>query len=227
MNFADIPIHPSWKNLLKEEFEKPYMLELQEFLKHEVLSGNTIFPPAHLIFNALYQTPFEKVKIVLLGQDPYHGPNQAEGLCFSVPQEIKPPPSLQNIFKELISDLGIKKPSSGSLLSWAKQGALLLNCTLSVRKGEAKSHFGKGWEIFTDKIIQLLYEKKEPIVFLLWGKPAIDKLRGKMKNHHLILTAPHPSPLSAYTGFFGCAHFSQSNQFLKQHGRQEMDWSLR
>ena len=217
----------SWYQLLHLELEKPYMRDLKQFLIQEASFGKTIYPPSQEVFQALCQTPLNEVKVVIIGQDPYHGPGQAEGLCFSVPKNIPPPPSLQNIFKELQSDLGIPKPSHGHLSHWAKQGVLLLNATLTVRAGEPKSHFGKGWEEFTDKIVQILYQRLDPIVFILWGKSAINKLVYKtISSPHLVLTAPHPSPLSAYAGFFGCSHFSKTNAFLKAHKKTEVDWSL-
>ncbi len=219
----------SWKALLSLEFEKPYMQELKNFLEKEMGSATPIYPPAPLIFNALAQTPFDAVKVVIIGQDPYHGKDQAEGLSFSVPKGIVPPPSLQNIFKELEKDVGMPRPSHGNLLSWAKQGVLLLNATLTVREGQPKSHFGRGWERFTDKIVESLCQKRDPIVFLLWGKSALDKfqhIENRGPSPHLVLTAPHPSPLSAYAGFFGCCHFSKTNQFLLSVGKTEIDWSL-
>lgn len=229
VDFDLIPMEASWHLLLHPEFEKPYMKNLKAFLSQEMAS-NTVYPPRELIFNALCHTPYDKVKVVIIGQDPYHGPSQAEGLCFSVPKNVPIPPSLQNIFKELHSDLGIPKPPHGSLVSWAKQGVLLLNATLTVRANVAKSHFGKGWETFTDKIVQILSEKVEPIVFLLWGRSAIDKYKhicdSNRNSNHLVLTAAHPSPLSAYAGFFGCRHFSRANQFLKEHNRTEIDWNV-
>lgn len=220
---------PSWKEKLQSEFEKPYMQSLKQFLQQEMREKQIIYPPMKQLFNAFYWTPFDKVKVVIVGQDPYHGKGQAEGLCFSVPKGIPIPPSLQNIFKELHSEYQIEKPSHGSLISWAEQGVLLLNATLTVRENQPKSHYGKGWEIFTDKIIQLLIEKRDPIVFLLWGKSAIEKFEHFRQKPipHLVLTAPHPSPLSAYTGFFGCAHFSKTNAFLKEHGKTEIDWKLK
>lgn len=228
INFDCIPMESGWRMQLHQEFEKPYMLDLKQFLDKEFSSGKTIFPPKELIFNALNQTPYEEIKVVIMGQDPYHGIGQAEGLSFSVPKNIRPPPSLQNIFKELQSDLKVPKPSHGSLISWAKQGVLLLNATLTVREGQPKSHFGKGWETFTDKIIQSLCEKSDPIVFMLWGNSAIEKFKtaGFASSPHLVLTAPHPSPLSAYTGFFGCSHFSKANLFLKSHHKSEIHWEL-
>lgn len=229
LDFYRIPMEASWHQFLHPEFEKPYMLDLKQFLIQE-MSSQTVYPPQELIFNALVHTPYDKVKVVIMGQDPYHGPGQAEGLSFSVPKNVPKPPSLQNIFKELHSDLNIPIPSHGSLVSWAKQGVLLLNATLTVRAHSAKSHFGKGWETFTDKIIQVLCEKKEPIAFLLWGRSAIDKYKHicgpNTPSHHLVLTSVHPSPLSAYGGFFGCRHFSKANEFLKKHHKTEVDWNI-
>lgn len=228
MNLIELPMDPSWRERLKDEFEKPYMKSLKQFLQQEIASKAVVYPPMKQVFNALSLTPFDQVKVVIVGQDPYHGPGQAEGLSFSVPRGIKPPPSLQNIFKEIHSEFKFPKPSHGSLVSWAKQGVLLLNTTLTVRENQPKSHFGQGWEPFTDKIIQLLADKTDPIVFLLWGKSAIDKFQHiqNKPSPHLILTAPHPSPFSAHTGFFGCAHFSKTNEFLKMHHKKEIDWSL-
>ncbi len=219
MNFPNIPT--SWKELLLSEFDKPYMRELIEFLRMETAQ---IYPPKELIFNALEMTPPELVKVVIIGQDPYHGPGQAEGLCFSVPENIPTPPSLKNIFKELQSEFKGPKPTHGSLKHLAKQGVLLLNATLTVRKGKPKSHFGRGWELFTDKIVELLCATENPMVFLLWGKSAIDKVKNINCPKKLVLKAPHPSPLSAYTGFFGCAHFSKANAFLKAHNVEEINW---
>ncbi len=218
-----------WAEELAEEFKKPYMLALQEFLKEEIAAGKTVYPPEELIFNAFCQTPFDKVKVVILGQDPYHNPGQAHGLSFSVPKEIPPPPSLKNIFQELMGDVGISAPKHGCLISWAKQGVLLLNATLTVRANEPKSHYGKGWELFTDAVILKLAQKKEARVFILWGKSAQEKCEHIIKEgseNHLILQAPHPSPYSANSGFFGCKHFSKANAYLKKHGRTEIDWSL-
>jgi uracil-DNA glycosylase len=212
-------MHPSWENLLRPEFEKPYMQKLKQFLIEELRSKIPIYPPKNLVFNALRLTPFDQVKVVIIGQDPYHGPGQAEGLCFSVPNEVRPPPSLQNIFKELKIS-----PKSGSLTHWAEQGILLLNATLTVREGEPKSHFGQGWELFTDKIVELLAQENRPIVFLLWGRSAIEKCKRVTAPQHLVLTAPHPSPLSAYSGFFGCGHFVKANAFLKKHYNMEIQF---
>lgn len=203
----------SWLERLKGEFQKPYMKELEAFLAREAAGGAVVYPPYELIFNAFCQTPFEAVKVVIMGQDPYHGEGQAHGLSFSVPKGVPTPPSLLNIFKELRDDLGMAIPKHGCLEGWARQGVLLLNATLTVRANEAKSHFGKGWEVFTDKVVQLLCEKKDPIVFLLWGKSALEKYQhipACGTGSHLALTAPHPSPLSAHAGFLGCRHFSKN-----------------
>ncbi len=217
-----------WKEVLREEFDQPYMKQLQAFLAREIQEGHTIYPPGHLIFNALCQTPFDEVKVVIVGQDPYHGEGQAHGLSFSVPKGVTPPPSLQNIFKEIVEDVKISMAQQGNLLSWAKQGILLLNATLTVRKAEPKSHYGKGWEIFTDHIIEKLVLKKDPIVFLLWGKSAQEKCERvfQRKNHpHLVCSAAHPSFYSA-SGFFGCKHFSKTNEFLKTVGKSPINWQI-
>lgn len=218
----------SWLDRLQAEFEKPYMKEIESFLAGEIRSGAVVYPPFELIFNAFCQTPFDEVKVVIMGQDPYHGEGQAHGLSFSVPMGVAPPPSLQNIFKELKADLGIMPPNHGCLIDWAREGVLLLNATLTVRAGEPKSHFGRGWEIFTDKVIKLLCEKKDPIVFVLWGKSALEKFEhiSSRAGHHLVLTAPHPSPFSAHTGFLGCRHFSKVNDFLKSVGKKPIDWAI-
>ncbi len=230
MKESQILMEASWLEKLEGEFEKPYMKELAAFLGKEISEGKTVYPPLEKIFNALCQTPFDQTKVVVIGQDPYHGPNQAHGLSFSVPLGEPPPPSLQNIFKELKSDLGLDVPSHGHLEAWAKQGVLLLNATLTVRANEAKSHYGRGWELFTDKIVQILAEREDPIVFLLWGKSAQDKWKlassGLAQGRHLVLTAPHPSPLSAHAGFFGCRHFSQANEFLEKSKKTPIDWRL-
>ncbi|MES2273602.1 MAG: uracil-DNA glycosylase [Chlamydiota bacterium] len=216
----------SWLERLAGEFEKPYMKQLEAFLAQENGRGAVIYPPFELTFNALCQTPFDQVKVVIMGQDPYHGPNQAHGLSFSVPKGVAPPPSLLNIFKELKEDLGILPRGHGCLEDWAQQGVLLLNATLTVRANEAKSHHGRGWEVFTDRIVQLLCTRADPIVFLLWGKSAFDKFQqiGALSSQHLVLTAPHPSPLSAYAGFLGCRHFSKANAFLEKVGKKPIDW---
>lgn len=218
----------SWLALLQEEFEKPYMKELEAFLTQEGKVGAVVYPPSEFVFNAFFHTPFDRVKVVIMGQDPYHGPGQAHGLSFSVPPEIPLPPSLQNIFKELHSDLGVPLPSHGCLIEWARQGVLLLNATLTVRANEPKSHYGRGWELFTDRVMQLLCARKNPLVFLLWGKSAADKFRhmGAHTSHHLALMAPHPSPFSVHSGFFGCRHFSKANEFLKRMGEKPIDWAI-
>ena len=220
----------SWLNRLASEFEKPYMRGLEAFLAQEFSAKKVIYPPFDLTFNAFCQTPFDQVKVVIIGQDPYHGPGQAHGLCFSVPKGIPAPPSLQNIFKELSADLGIPVPSHGCLLEWAHQGVLLLNATLTVRENEPRSHYGKGWEEFTDRVVQLLAARTDPIVFVLWGRSALEKwqhLSMEEQNRHLVLKAAHPSPLSAYAGFMGCRHFSKINDFIKQSNRQPIDWMIR
>lgn len=221
-----IDLHPSWLSHLAGEFEQSYMKELRAFLIAEKQQGKIIYPPAKNIFNAFNSTPLDEVKVVILGQDPYHGPNQAHGLCFSVQPGIPAPPSLQNMFKELNRDLGIPVPPHGCLQSWANQGVLLLNATLTVEQGRAGSHQGKGWEIFTDKAIQLVNEHCSEVVFLLWGSYAQKKAAFINGNNHLILKAPHPSPLSAHRGFIGCGHFSKANQFLTQHNKSPIEWRL-
>jgi uracil-DNA glycosylase len=221
----------SWLALLQDEFEKPYMKKLEAFLAKEISAGKVIYPTFELIFNAFCQTPYDQVKVVVIGQDPYHGPGQAHGLSFSVPKGVPLPPSLQNIFKELKDDLGVSSPSNGCLLDWAKQGVLLLNATLTVRANEARSHHGQGWEVFTDRVVQLLCARAQPTAFLLWGKSALEKFEhfrpSGNGSQHLVLTAAHPSPLSAHAGFFGCRHFSKTNAFLKKNGKTEIDWSIR
>ncbi|MEN9654013.1 MAG: uracil-DNA glycosylase [Chlamydiota bacterium] len=220
----------SWLERLAPEFEKPYMARLQEFLGQEQASDAVVYPPFGQIFEALCLTPFDEVKVVIMGQDPYHGPGQAHGLAFSVPPGVPIPPSLQNIFKELKSDLGVVPPNHGCLEGWAKQGVLLLNATLTVREGQPKSHYGQGWEVFTDAVVRLLCQKQDPIVFLLWGKSALEKFQHihdpAQPARHLVLTAPHPSPLSAYNGFFGCRHFSKTNEFLQRQSKKIVKWSL-
>ncbi|MFM1874583.1 MAG: hypothetical protein RL266_320 [Bacteroidota bacterium] len=219
-------IESSWLELLKDEFDAEYFSELKRFLLTEKKT-ETVYPPGPLIFNAFDQTPVQKVKAVILGQDPYHGPGQAHGLCFSVNDGIRFPPSLQNIFKELKSDIGLDEPSSGNLTKWADQGVLLLNATLTVRAGNAGSHQGKGWERFTDSAISRLSDERKNLVFLLWGRYAQNKEALINKNNgHLILKAPHPSPFSAHTGFLGCKHFSKTNMFLVENGIAPIDWTL-
>ncbi len=217
-----IKITKNWANLLSGEFEKPYFKELQAFLEEEY-STRTIYPPMENIFSALNATKYEDVKVVIIGQDPYHEPNQAHGLAFSVQDGITLPPSLENIYKEIESDLGITCEKSGNLIRWAKQGVLLLNTSLTVRRGQANSHRGKGWEIFTERIIELLSKRSDPMVFMLWGSNA-QAFIPKIAGQHLVLKAPHPSPLSAYRGFFGCHHFSKANEFLAEHGKTPIDW---
>ncbi len=214
-----------WDELLKDEFAKPYYQNLRRFLKYEY-SHDTIYPDMYDIFNALKLTPYHGVKAVILGQDPYHGPGQAHGLCFSVKKGVAPPPSLCNVFTEIQNDLGIAPPSHGELTQWAKQGVLLLNTVLTVRAGRANSHRGMGWEIFTDQVIELLNEREKPMVFLLWGANAREKGKLITNPAHRVLTAAHPSPLSAYNGFFGCRHFSKTNEFLQSVGEQPVCWQL-
>lgn len=214
-----------WNEILAGEFESAYYLQLRQFLKQEYRS-TTVYPDMYDIFNALRYTDYGDVQAVILGQDPYHGPGQAHGLAFSVKRGVQTPPSLVNIYKEIQSDLGISPPSHGNLEHWAKQGVLLLNTALTVRGGQANSHRGKGWETFTDHIIERLAQREEPIVFLLWGANAKGKVPLLQNTNHLILTAPHPSPLSAHSGFFGCRHFSKCNEFLAAHGRTPIDWSV-
>lgn len=216
----------SWDELLQDEFAKEYYRDLREILKKEY-GLHTIYPDMYHIFEAFKLTAYEDVKVVILGQDPYHGPNQAHGLSFSVMPRVNIPPSLLNIYKELHDDVGISIPNHGHLVSWAKQGVFLLNASLTVRKGQANSHQRIGWETFTESVIHLLGKRKEPMVFLLWGKNAMEKEAMIDKNAgHLILKAPHPSPFSANRGFFGCKHFSKTNEFLKQRGMKEIDWKI-
>ena len=218
-------IEEGWKKILWEEFQSPYFSELKKFLLEETAS-RTIYPPGLHIFNAFQHTPFDRVKVVILGQDPYHGAGQAHGLCFSVPPGIKAPPSLVNIFKELQSDLGIAIPAHGNLESWADQGVLLLNATLTVRAGEAGSHQNRGWETFTNAVIGKISREKTNVVFLLWGRYAQAKESLVDGEKHLVLKAAHPSPFSAYNGFFGCQHFSKANSFLEQKGIEPLNWTL-
>ena len=218
-------IEESWKSVLSAEFSKPYFVELKAFLLEEKKKFR-VFPPGSLIFNAFNHTPFAKVKVVFIGQDPYHGYGQAHGLCFSVPSGIPKPPSLNNIFIELKNDLGINPPTHGNLEKWADQGVLLLNATLTVRENQAGSHQRKGWETFTDEAIRLISEQKDGVIFVLWGNFAIAKRELIDSSRHLVLTAAHPSPLSASRGFFGCRHFSKINEILTKQGKQEIDWRL-
>lgn len=220
-----VNIGNSWDDVLKGEFEKDYYLKLREFLKVEY-STQTIYPNMYDIFNALKFTPYEDVKAVILGQDPYHQPGQAHGLCFSVQKGIQKPPSLVNIFKELKGDLGIEPPSHGNLESWAKNGVMLLNTALTVRESCANSHKGKGWEIFTDRVIELLNEREKPMVFILWGGNAKAKEKLITGSQHCIIKSVHPSPLSAYNGFFGGKYFSRTNEFLESTGQDPIDWAI-
>ena len=214
-----------WDALLADEIQKDYYLKLRQFLISEYTTRR-IYPPMEDIFNALRHTSYSDVRAVILGQDPYHGPGQAHGMCFSVKRGTPPPPSLQNIFKEIKSDLGIDPPQHGELTSWADNGVLLLNTVLTVREGQPNSHKGMGWEQFTDRIIQLLNERQQPMVFLLWGGNARSKARLITNPAHLVLQCAHPSPLSAYNGFFGCSHFSKTNEFLVSRGMKPIDWKL-
>jgi uracil-DNA glycosylase len=222
----EIRLEPSWKQRLAPEFSRPYMVALREFLVQRRRAGAVIYPPGAKIFNALDSTPFEAVKVVVLGQDPYHGPGQAHGLCFSVRLGVPTPPSLINIFKEIEDDLGMPAPDHGYLQHWANQGVLLLNAVLTVERGRAGAHQGKGWEQFTDQVVRLLNAERDGLVFLLWGSYALKKGAVIDRDRHLVLTAPHPSPLSAHRGFFGCRHFSKANHYLEQRGLAGIDWSL-
>ena len=219
----DVKIEESWKNQLQDEFEKPYFKQLTEFVRSEYASQQ-IFPPAKLIFNAFDQCPFDRVKVVILGQDPYHGPGQAHGLCFSVNDGVDFPPSLRNIFKEIQADTGAPIPTTGNLERWAKQGVLLLNATLTVRAHLAGSHQKKGWELFTDAVIHLVANKSDHVVFILWGNYAISKGAFIDPQKHLILKSVHPSPLSASRGFFGNKQFSTTNKYLEEHGKEAVKW---
>lgn len=223
MSTVNPVIEESWKQRLMDEFTASYFSQLKEFLVEEK-NNYKIYPPGSQIFNAFNFTPFDEVKVVILGQDPYHGPGQAHGLCFSVPDGVQRPPSLQNIFKEIHQDLGIPVPATGNLEKWARQGVLLLNATLTVRARQAGSHQKRGWEQFTDSAIRKLSQEREHLVFLLWGSYAIAKRELIDASKHLILTSPHPSPLSASRGFFGNRHFSKTNHYLREHGIKEIDW---
>lgn len=222
----DVKIESSWKEVLKDEFQKSYFEQIVMFLKHEKALNKIIYPPGNLIFNAFEKTPFDDVKVVILGQDPYHGPGQAHGLCFSVQKGVKPPPSLVNIYKELQSDVGIPIPETGDLTKWAEHGVLLLNAMLTVRNGEPASHSKIGWESFTDAVIRKISDLKEGVVFMLWGKFAQDKQVLIDATKHYILKAAHPSPFSADKGFFGCRHFSKANELLVKDGKAPVDWQL-
>lgn len=220
-----VHIGNDWDNILKDEFEKPYYKELRQFLKEQYRKF-TVYPDMYDIFNALKYTSYADTKVVIIGQDPYHEPNQAHGLCFSVLKGVQPPPSLVNIYKELKDDIGFNIPNHGELTKWAKQGVLMLNTVLTVRKGEANSHKGKGWEQFTDRIISEINKKETPVVFLLWGSPAKAKVQIIDNKKHIKLTSVHPSPLSAYRGFFGCKHFSKTNELLISKGLSPIDWQI-
>ena len=222
----DVKIEDSWKEVLTEEFKKPYFEQIVNFLKTEKAAGKIIYPTGSAIFNAFDKTPFDKVKVVILGQDPYHGFKQAHGLSFSVQPGVKLPPSLQNIFKEIKTDIGIDNNSTGDLTPWAEQGVLLLNAALTVRDGEPMSHAKIGWAQFTDAIIKIISNKKENVVFLLWGKFAQDKQILIDTDSHYVLKSAHPSPLSAHNGFFGCKHFSKTNEILVKHGENPINWKL-
>lgn len=221
-----VKLDDSWKAALSEELASPYMADLRSFLKAEMAAGKEIFPKGSETFAALDLTPLDRVKIVILGQDPYHGDGQAHGLCFSVQPGVRTPPSLKNIYKELAADLGIAPAKHGNLVSWAQQGVLLLNSVLTVERGLAASHRGRGWERFTDAVIARVNELRNPVVFLLWGSYAQKKAQFVDASRHLVLKAPHPSPLSAHTGFLGCRHFSQANAFLEKNGMEPVDWQL-
>lgn len=220
-----VSIGNDWDALLADEFKKDYYLKLRQFLKEEY-STRRIFPSMYDIFNAFRYTPYNHVKAVILGQDPYHGEGQAHGLCFSVKDGVAPPPSLVNIFKEIKTDVGAENKNCGCLVKWAESGVLMLNSVLTVREGSAGSHRGKGWEVFTDRVIELLNNREKPIVFLLWGNYAKSKRALITSKQHLVLTAAHPSPLSASNGFFGCRHFSKTNSFLTENNTEPVDWQL-
>ena len=223
---GNVQLQESWLKRLEGEFQREYMQKLREFLIVRKQHRAIIYPPGSQIFNALDSTPFEQVRVVILGQDPYHGPGQAHGLCFSVQHGVRVPPSLANIYREIESDLGIAPPRHGCLQTWAEQGVLLLNAVLTVERGQAGSHQGKGWETFTDAVVQLLNDEREGLVFMLWGSYAQKKGAMIDRNKHLVLKAPHPSPLSAHRGFLGCRHFSSANKYLHKHQQQTIDWSV-
>ncbi|MCX2981854.1 uracil-DNA glycosylase [Halieaceae bacterium IMCC14734] len=221
-----VSLEASWLRALQTEFDSDYMIQLGDFLRAEKQAGKTIYPASAQIFSALDQTPLDSVKVVILGQDPYHGPGQAHGLCFSVLPGVRVPPSLVNIYKELETELGVTMPAQGCLTGWTQQGVLLLNSVLTVEHGQAASHQGKGWERFTDRVISIVNEQRESVVFMLWGAYAQRKGAIIDRDRHCVLEAPHPSPLSAYRGFFGCGHFVEANQYLQQQGLDPIDWSL-
>lgn len=221
----EIRLEASWKARLEDDFRQPYMQALRRYLLDRKRDGAVIYPPGPLIFNALDSTPFERVKVVILGQDPYHGPGQAHGLCFSVPEGVPAPPSLLNIFREIREDVGEISSTGGNLQRWAEQGVLLLNAVLTVERGRAGAHQGKGWELFTDRVVSELNDGRDGLVFLLWGSYAMKKGAAIDRSRHLVLTAPHPSPLSAHRGFFGCRHFSKANAWLQRQGREPIRWT--
>lgn len=218
-------IHNDWWPFLQEEWKQPYFVKLSSFI-HEAYATRTVFPPKNKVFSAFEACNYADIKVVILGQDPYHEVNQAHGMCFSVNPGIKIPPSLVNIYKELQDDVGCYIPNNGYLMPWAKQGVFLLNTVMTVEEGKANSHAGKGWEIFTDHTIQKINEKQTPVVFLLWGRNARNKASMIDHTKHLVLECAHPSPLSAYNGFFGCHHFSKANAFLKEHGEEPIHWQI-
>jgi uracil-DNA glycosylase len=220
-----LQLEPEWKATLAGEFEQGYMQKLREFLQQRLAAGAHIYPKGENYFNAFNRTPLGKVKVVILGQDPYHGPGQAHGLCFSVPRGVAPPPSLINIYKELLADLGLKMPAHGCLEGWAAQGVFLLNSVLTVEQGQAAAHQGKGWEQFTDRVIGILNEQRSHLVFMLWGSYAQKKAAFVDRQKHCVLEAPHPSPLSAHRGFLGCKHFSRANEYLRKNGQPAIDWA--
>lgn len=230
-SYLPFEIEPSWQAVLKDELQKPYLWHLKAFLEKERTGKVPVFPPEDLVFNAFWKTPFDKVRVIVVGQDPYHGPGQAHGLSFSVAKGVPTPPSLQNIFKEIEQDLQLPIPSHGNLISWAEQGVMMLNATLTVRQSEAMSHHGKGWEQFTDAVILQLAKRSTPVIFVLWGKNAQGKckfLNGMLEqSQHAILTAAHPSPFSVHQGFFGCKHFSKINEILIKRGESPIDWQIK
>lgn len=219
-------MEPSWQQRLAGEFSEPYMVALKDYLRTRKAKKVVIYPHSANWFHAFSLTPFEQVKVVVLGQDPYHGPGQAHGLSFSVPEGVRPPPSLVNIYKELNNDLGLVPPTSGCLESWARQGVFLLNSVLTVEQGQAAAHQGRGWEDFTDRVIRLLNDEREHLVFMLWGSYAQKKGAFIDASRHLVLRSPHPSPLSAHRGFLGCGHFSKANEYLASQGQESIDWSV-
>lgn len=229
-SLRNFTIEPSWDKVLQQEFQKPYFSALSQFIEEERAAKKNIFPEKNAVFHAFQKTPFSQVKVVIVGQDPYHGQGQAHGLCFSVIKGVRPPPSLKNIFKELQNDLGMEIPNHGCLEKWTEEGVLLLNALLTVEESKPLSHKSRGWEQFTDAAIRALALREDPVIFLLWGNNAADKCKHveelKMQKQHYIFTAPHPSPFSAYTGFFGCGHFSKANETLKSLGKAPIDWQL-